>query len=180
MMYRSKRCVPPRAWMRARCSTTRLTQRCRHSRCGTTGLNWSSCLPRRTTSSSFSRHCHPDVLGGPCAATLSCERPRRRGSYRDCDARRPSRKPSLGFDEGDTRVGAVASSRTARELAAMRGERGSGLDRTTALGDSIPWHVVHVRALPDQRLHVEFADGTSGVAHLGPLIRSAHAGPRST
>ena len=61
-------------------------------------------------------------------------------------------------------------------LASMRDERGSEQDRTAAVKDSIPWHVVHVQSLADQRLHVEFADGTSGEVNLGPLIRSARAG----
>jgi hypothetical protein len=45
-----------------------------------------------------------------------------------------------------------------------------------AVGTGVPWRVVEVRVLADQRLDVRFIDGTHGTVDLSELIQAPNAG----
>ena len=49
--------------------------------------------------------------------------------------------------------------------------KSSSEKNSTAPVVRVPWRVIAVRPLDDQRLHVRFADGTEGEVDLGDVLR---------
>ena len=58
----------------------------------------------------------------------------------------------------------------------MRDQTTAKQDRPDGVNASVPWRVVDVRALPDYRLGVRFADGTEGEVDLSGLVLGPSAG----
>lgn len=72
-----------------------------------------------------------------------------------------------GVDFG---VGNAAQYGTAGGLGSVRHEADTKEDSAALVGRGVPWRVIAVQSLPEHRLAVQFADGTSGEVDVSKLI----------